>query len=698
MLAWQLFIILEKMNTVGRIGSYIGRGVSSVSGTFHPFGGAVDIIVVEQPDGSLKSSPWYVRFGKFQGVLKAREKVVNIAVNGVEASFHMYLDSRGRAFFIKEIDIEDGDSLSSSSSSSSGEDTDGQTSSKRPTISKSSNYEATESNSTAQINVNGEDVLVRANSRRPGILAMVFGRKSMKKDRLPGEDNDANIMRIESLERAEMAVDLLEMKWSTNLTPKRYSRYYGIPDSAQDMSEGVKEEDLQINDKKSDMSSLAHDNMLDNLDFREPAHEKDDGSHPNFQIQEKSVKETGQHVLFSESENATRVSIVQGVEDYIRQESLRISDDSGELGIVNADHDAMGGAFISEVASPCSKFVDSPEIEKHDSFTVSHLLEKDHETAAVQSIFYCETEENSTAVLDVTTEEFTQNLCASCDLEAHMHTQTVLSMDDLISNGNSQPEKDLLFEKDPSNGFKVITNNTFPNSISHFLVTKSGSLSNSCAEADFRRNLPISCSSVSSYEDQDQKTSITDKATSHLGASSGTLGDPNESSGSLAPLTISSSESLEEEHLVFGDIDDCCNTLARYTESTSSDYKEKEDYPPASSGSPDIKDYGVPKYESGPTIDKCIQSDLPIVADRRKLKTVSSNVDIPAIVQDNEVKRMGRSLPNMWSHDNVFPSNSEDIDSSIVLHTVEVAESAEEVKNISATPEIGKKIYSSTFY
>ncbi|XP_049348881.1 phosphatidate phosphatase PAH2-like isoform X3 [Solanum verrucosum] len=669
------------MNTVGRIGSYIGRGVSSVSGTFHPFGGAVDIIVVEQPDGSLKSSPWYVRFGKFQGVLKARENVVNIAVNGVEADFHMYLDGRGRAFFIKEVDIEDGDSLSSSSSS--GEDTDGQTSSKRPTISKSCNYDVAESNSTAQINVSGENVSVRANSRRPGILGRVFGTKSMKKVRLPGEENDASIMRTDSLECAEMAADLLEMKWSTNLTPKRYNRDYVIPVAAQDMSKGVKEEDLQANDKKSDTSSLAHDNMLDNLDFREPACEKDDGSHPSFQTQEESVKVTGKHVFFPESENAARVSVVQDVEDYSREESLKISGDSGELGVVNADHDATGGTFISEVASPFSKFVDSPDIKKHDSFTVSRLPEEEHENAAVQSFFYCETEENSTTVLDVSTEEFTQNLCASRELEARMRTQTVLSMNDLMSKGNSQPEEDLLFEKDPSNGFKVITNNTYPNSISHFLVSDSGSL-NSSAAKDFGCILPISCSSTST----DKTTSIKDKATGKLGASSEALGDPNGSSGSLVPLPVSSLESLEEEHLIFGDIDDGYDTVGRYTESTSSDYKENEDYPPASSGSPDINDYRVPNYESGPTLDKSIQSDLSIVADGRKLRTVLSNVDIPAIVQGDEVMRMGRSLPNMWSHDTAFPSIPEDLHSSIVLQTTEVAEFAKEVKNISATPEI----------
>ena len=38
--------------------------------------GAIDVIVVEQEDGTFKSSPFHVRFGKL-GVLKAREKIVS---------------------------------------------------------------------------------------------------------------------------------------------------------------------------------------------------------------------------------------------------------------------------------------------------------------------------------------------------------------------------------------------------------------------------------------------------------------------------------------------------------------------------------------------------------------------------------------------------------------------------------------------
>lgn len=38
--------------------------------------GAIDVIVVEQDDGTFVSSPFHVRFGKM-GVLKAKEKIVS---------------------------------------------------------------------------------------------------------------------------------------------------------------------------------------------------------------------------------------------------------------------------------------------------------------------------------------------------------------------------------------------------------------------------------------------------------------------------------------------------------------------------------------------------------------------------------------------------------------------------------------------
>jgi len=39
--------------------------------------GAIDVVVVEQPDGTYQSSPFHVRFGKL-GVIRSNEKVVSI--------------------------------------------------------------------------------------------------------------------------------------------------------------------------------------------------------------------------------------------------------------------------------------------------------------------------------------------------------------------------------------------------------------------------------------------------------------------------------------------------------------------------------------------------------------------------------------------------------------------------------------------
>eukprot|EP00741_Cyanophora_paradoxa_P009983 tig00000157_g9669.t1 len=65
--------------------------------------GAIDIIVIEQPDGSFRCTPFHVRFGKLK-LLKAREKIVTISVNGKEAPFVMKLGSAGEAYFVEETD------------------------------------------------------------------------------------------------------------------------------------------------------------------------------------------------------------------------------------------------------------------------------------------------------------------------------------------------------------------------------------------------------------------------------------------------------------------------------------------------------------------------------------------------------------------------------------------------------------------
>ncbi|KAK5967294.1 LiPIN (Mammalian lipodystrophy associated) [Trichostrongylus colubriformis] len=65
--------------------------------------GAIDVIVVEQPDGELKSTPFHVRFGKY-GVFSHSDKYVDIQVNGEEIDLKMKLGESGVAFFVEEAD------------------------------------------------------------------------------------------------------------------------------------------------------------------------------------------------------------------------------------------------------------------------------------------------------------------------------------------------------------------------------------------------------------------------------------------------------------------------------------------------------------------------------------------------------------------------------------------------------------------
>ncbi|XP_062131639.1 phosphatidate phosphatase LPIN2 isoform X2 [Drosophila sulfurigaster albostrigata] len=72
--------------------------------------GAIDVIVVEQKDGEFQCSPFHVRFGKL-GVLRSREKVVDIEINGTPVDIQMKLGDSGEAFFVEECPEEDGEEL-----------------------------------------------------------------------------------------------------------------------------------------------------------------------------------------------------------------------------------------------------------------------------------------------------------------------------------------------------------------------------------------------------------------------------------------------------------------------------------------------------------------------------------------------------------------------------------------------------------
>lgn len=92
------------MQYVGKVGDYVYNQWNSLNPA--TLSGAIDIIVIEQPDGSLHCSPWHVRFGKFQ-IFKPLEKKIDLFVNDTKTALPMKLGEGGEAFFVFETDQND---------------------------------------------------------------------------------------------------------------------------------------------------------------------------------------------------------------------------------------------------------------------------------------------------------------------------------------------------------------------------------------------------------------------------------------------------------------------------------------------------------------------------------------------------------------------------------------------------------------
>lgn len=91
------------MNYVGQLAETVFVTVKELYRGLNPatLTGCIDVIVVRQPDNSFQCSPFHVRFGKL-GVLRSKEKVVDIEINGEPVDLHMKLGDNGEAFFVQE--------------------------------------------------------------------------------------------------------------------------------------------------------------------------------------------------------------------------------------------------------------------------------------------------------------------------------------------------------------------------------------------------------------------------------------------------------------------------------------------------------------------------------------------------------------------------------------------------------------------
>ncbi|XP_048131137.1 phosphatidate phosphatase PAH2-like isoform X2 [Rhodamnia argentea] len=244
------------MQAVETIGRYISQGVYIVSGPFHPFGGAVDIIVVEQPDGTFKSSPWYVCFGKFQGVLKTKEKIVKICVNGVKADFHMYLNHKGQAYFLKEADEEEGESYEKFPSG-------GERGGHSWVMSGSRSFD---SKGSTLRDAGNENIMARSRSCQSRASGLVSECRSMGTDGPRQQEVGVGVIRRGPLESAEIAAELLELNWSISFKfRKRLSPAFAPATFDSKI--------VNVDEKPSCKESLVHSNPESSLTDG-PSHEE----------------------------------------------------------------------------------------------------------------------------------------------------------------------------------------------------------------------------------------------------------------------------------------------------------------------------------------------------------------------------------------------------------------------------------------
>ncbi|XP_077024396.1 phosphatidate phosphatase LPIN3 isoform X2 [Tamandua tetradactyla] len=96
------------MNYMGQLAETVFGTVKELYRGLNPatLSGGIDVLVVRQLDGSFRCSPFHVRFGKL-GVLRSREKVVDIEINGEPVDLHMKLGDSGEAFFVQELESDE---------------------------------------------------------------------------------------------------------------------------------------------------------------------------------------------------------------------------------------------------------------------------------------------------------------------------------------------------------------------------------------------------------------------------------------------------------------------------------------------------------------------------------------------------------------------------------------------------------------
>ncbi|KAI4316713.1 hypothetical protein L6164_024667 [Bauhinia variegata] len=649
------------MQAVERLGKYISRGVYTVSAPFHPFGGAVDIVVVEQEDGSFKSSPWYVRFGKFQGVLKAKENVVSINVNGVEANFHMYLDSRGEAYFLRDKDADEGKSILSIYPSS-GDETESRTHDNKFFKSQSCNLDSDKSNSLALIDINNGEIMGRTNSRQPRVLGLVFGRRPVKGD----VDNnyqekvvDSSIHRTASLERAEMAANLLEVKWSTNLGVKKIPR----------------KDSKRIRNSSSQRDIKENGDLDDHLDLNKEAsccHGYQERVTSDFEVPVGLRDQQGVNLsCLSTPDEFVKISkerFAEGKSEVITQESREIDQyigdntDSEHASKVNEVTSDVTGSDVPvlclEPEARNEKQLSAEEVSGVGNVDISGYGTSGEISAdRFQSLVYCEKSESSVIAMDCSGEQthevlyLASGVCGQVHVHAEVLQATTAPLPEVTKAEEVKENVDL--------GMQVIQVSGI---YSHETDCSSGT--SECSEAGVENPPVLSKTQIVNIEKVESKCVATTSGYSSLGNQAlvedntkkeevpSTLSLPLESVGDYVLTKATSrpsSTSSEDECFYLSDVDEC-RTNDQLKGSISPEYVDKEEHFSNVDRTRKLNQLIDTNY----TLHSSPENSMTeIPTELEMLTEASSSIDIPRNkVPSKQVGMQAGSLPNTCSHIN----------------------------------------------
>ena len=87
------------MKSINKFFSSVAEACSPSKGTLS---GAMDVVVIRRPDGTMASTPFYVKFGRFK-LINSNNITVSLNVNSILTPLEMKLKKSGRAVFCRDL-------------------------------------------------------------------------------------------------------------------------------------------------------------------------------------------------------------------------------------------------------------------------------------------------------------------------------------------------------------------------------------------------------------------------------------------------------------------------------------------------------------------------------------------------------------------------------------------------------------------